>query len=424
MEEKLAAVPDPKLEITIRKNLILFFSGSLFSNLGTFMYNFAIGLYVLNLTGSGKSFAVSILFGLVPRIILSPFAGGLADKINRKTMTVCMDIASGILLLGIYVLTQFTDLSLILIYISSATLTVFNTFFGISLNASIPNLVDEKRLVKINSLKAVVDSIASIAGPMLGGLVFTFIGIQYFLLLNGISFLCSGISELFINFNIYNRKISDQTKALNLGHALKDGFRYIKKHKLIMGILKYALFLNFIVTSINISLPYTSVNVLGASAREYGFIQMGFPAGILIMSLIYMKVSKKQEQIFRKTTQGMFKLGFVFILLGLPSNPLLSFLSIQTHMVITFIISALVGMIIIAINIPIQVMLQTTIDDEYRGRVGGVISMMSQAITPFGILLFGFLVDQITSYLLPIISGILILAIATLMKNDKKMFQL
>ena len=93
-------------------------------------------------------------------------------------------------------------------------------------------------------------------------------------------------------------------------------------------------------------------------------------------------------------------------------------------MVITFIISALVGMIIIAINIPIQVMLQTTIDDEYRGRVGGVISMMSQAITPFGILLFGFLVDQITSYLLPIISGILILAIATLMKNDKKMFQL
>ena len=257
-----------------------------------------------------------------------------------------------------------------------------------------------------------VDSGASIAGPMLGGLVYSFIGIEYFLLLNGISFICSGISELFINFNIYNRQISEKTKAQSLGDTLREGFKYLKQHELILGILKYALFLNFIVTSINISLPYTSVQVLGASSSQYGFIQMGFPAGILIMSIIYTIVSKENINIFKKTTQGMFRLGIVFIFLGLPSNPLLSFLPNSIHM------------IIISINIPIQVMMQTTIDDEYRGRVGGVISMMSQAITPFGILLFGFLVDQISSYLLPIISGILILAIGILMMNDKKMLQL
>jgi MFS family permease len=151
---------------------------------------------------------------------------------------------------------------------------------------------------------------------------------------------------------------------------------------------------------------------------------MGFPVGILIMSLFYMNASKKQDKVFKKITQNMFKFGCIFIFLGLPSNPLLSFLPNEAHMVITFIISALLGMIIISINIPIQVMMQTTIDDEYRGRVGGVISMMSQAITPFGILLFGFLVDQISSYLLPIISGILILAIGILMMNDRKMLRL
>jgi len=424
MVEQLAPIPNPKLEKTIQKNLLLFFTGSLVSNLGTFMYNFAIGLYVLTLTGSGKTFAISILFGIVPRIILSPFAGALADKINRKTMTVCMDIASGVLLLSIYLITQFTDLSLMIVYISSATLTVFNTFFGISINASIPNLVDDKRLVKINSLRAMVDSGASIAGPMLGGLIYSFIGIEYFLLLNGISFICSGISELFINFNIYNRQISEKTKAQSLGDTLREGFKYLKQHELILGILKYALFLNFIVTSINISLPYTSVQVLGASSTQYGFIQMGFPAGVLIMSIIYTIVSKEHKNIFRKTTKGMFRFGIVFIFLGLPSNPLLSFLPTNIHMIITFIVSALLGMVIISINIPIQVMMQTTIDDEYRGRVGGVISMMSQAITPFGILLFGFLVDQISSYLLPIISGILILAIGILMMNDRKMLQL
>lgn len=424
MVEQLAPIPNPKLEKTIQRNLILFFTGSLVSNLGTFMYNFAIGLFVLTLTGSGKSFAISILFGIIPRIILSPFAGALADKINRKTMTVCMDIASGILLLSIYFIIQFTELSLILVYISSASLTVFNTFFGVSINASIPNLVDDKRLVKINSLRAMVDSGASIAGPMLGGLVYSFIGIEYFLLLNGLSFICSGISELFINFNIYGRQISEKTKAQSLGDTLREGFKYLKQHELILGILKYALFLNFIVTSISISLPYTSVQVLGASSSQYGFIQMGFPAGVLVMSIIYTIISKENKNIFKKTTKGMLRLGMIFIFLGLPSNPLLSFLPNSIHMIITFIVSVVLGMIIISINIPIQVMMQTTIDDEYRGRVGGVISMMSQAITPFGILLFGFLVDQISSYLLPIISGILILAIGVLMMKDKKMLQL
>ncbi|MCV6598863.1 MAG: MFS transporter [Alphaproteobacteria bacterium] len=189
------------LNPTIKKNIALYFAGALVSNLGTFMYNFAIGLYVLKLTGSGQTFAFSILFGMIPRIILSPFAGVLADKINRKKMTVLMDILSGVLLIFVYFVARTTTLSLVMIYASSALLTVFNTFFGISLSASIPNLVDKKRLVKVNSMRAMIDSVASIAGPLLGGVVYGLIGIEYFLLLNGLSFICSGISETFINLN-------------------------------------------------------------------------------------------------------------------------------------------------------------------------------------------------------------------------------
>jgi len=414
----------PALESTIKRNIILYVTGALVSNLGTFMYNFAIGLYVLSLTGSGSTFAISILFGMVPRIILSPFAGVLADKFDRKKMTVCMDLLSGLLLIGVYTVSRVTPLSLGIIYFSSAMLTVFNTFFGISLGSSIPNLVNKERLVQINSLRSMIDSVASIAGPLMGGIVYSFIGIEYFILLNGISFICSGISELFINFNIHGHKIDVETQTQSFKDTFKEGITYLKKHELIIGLLKYILFINFITASINISLPYTSVEVLGASSTQYGMIQMGFPVGILIMSLLYSMMNKDNTKIFKKTAGSMFYFGIFLMMLGLPSNPILSFLPNEYHMILIFIVSLLLGMIIITINIPIMTMMQLTIDDAYRGRVGGVISMMSQGIMPIGILVFGFLVDHISSYLLPIISGILILAIATIMMKDKKMLQL
>lgn len=415
---------DPKLESKIKKNILLYFAGSLVSNFGTFMYNFAIGLYVLTLTGSGQTFAISILFGMVPRIILSPFAGVFADKVDRKKMTVIMDLLSGILLVGVFTITQFTTLSLGIIYFSSALLTVFNTFFGISIGASIPNLVDEKRLVKVNSIRAMIDSTASIAGPLLGGIVYALIGIKYFILLNGLSFIFSGISEMFMDFNIHNKKISEATKAQSFGSTLKEGFVYLKKHELIIGLLKYLLFINFIASSLNIALPYTTINVLGASPTQYGFIQMGFPAGLFLMSLLYTFFNKKHKKIYQQTTRKMFQFGFMLLLLGLPSNPLLSMLPNHVHMIMVFVISFMLGMVIISINIPMQTMMQLTIDDAFRGRVGGVISMMAQSIMPIGILVFGFMVDRISSYLLPIISGILILAISLLMLKDKKLQEL
>jgi MFS family permease len=415
---------DPDLESTIKKNILLYFSGALVSNFGTFMYNFAIGLYVLSLTGSGQTFAFSILFGMVPRIILSPFAGVFADRFDRKKMTVMMDLFSGILLIGVFVTTQYTPLSLGIIYFSSAALTIFNTFFGISIGASIPNLVDEKRLVKVNSMRAMIDSTASIAGPFLGGIIYALIGIKYFILLNGISFIFSGISEMFINFNIHNREINPEAKSQSFGQTMKEGFGYLKDHKLIIGLMKYIILINFIASSIVIALPYTSVKVLGATPTEYGFIQMGFPAGLFVMSLLFTFFNKSHTNIFKKTTLSMFQFGLLMLLMGLPSNPILNMFPEQVHMILIFAISTLLGMVIISINIPLQTMMQLTIDDAFRGRVGGVISMMSQSIMPIGILVFGFLVDRINSYLLPIISGILILAIGLLMTRDKELQQL
>jgi len=200
---------DPKENI----NIILYLAGKIVSLLGTHIYTFAISLYILKTTGSGTSFALSVLLGMVPRIILSPVAGSLADKRNRKKMVVGLDTLSGIIVLGLVLVSSIYGLRLVFIYATTLLLAIVNTFFDVSIGASIPNLVSDKNLVKINSYTQASTSLAAIMGPILGGLVYGLVPLKLFLIINGISFLISAFSESFINFK-YNMRDSEEKEEI------------------------------------------------------------------------------------------------------------------------------------------------------------------------------------------------------------------
>jgi MFS family permease len=181
-------------------NLLLFSTGKLISIFGTSIYSFAMGLYVLNMTGSGLSFAATLVLGIIPAIIINPFAGVIADRFDKKKMVISMDLLNGIMLIAVFFLSSFYGLSIPVIYITTFMLTVFTTFFGVSLEAAKPNLVSLNRLMDINSISKIIDSFSSILGPMIGGMVFAFVDVKLFIIANGISFIFSAICEIFIDF--------------------------------------------------------------------------------------------------------------------------------------------------------------------------------------------------------------------------------
>jgi len=73
-------------------NLLLFSLGKFVSIFGTSIYTFAIGLYVLKVTGSGLSFATTLFFGLVPIILFNSIAGVMADRFDKKKVVIFMDL--------------------------------------------------------------------------------------------------------------------------------------------------------------------------------------------------------------------------------------------------------------------------------------------------------------------------------------------
>lgn len=213
-------------------NVFLFSIANFISLFGTSVYNFAISLYVLKLTGSGLNFATTLTISILSTVLINPFAGVLADKIDKKLLAVITDILNGILLLALYILTVKHTLNLPMIYVSTFFLNVFSTVYGITIEAAKPNLVSSKLLISINSINKIIESISSIVGPMVGGIIFALIDIRLFIIINAFSFGVSASLEIFINFNFNCSNYEKSKGNLNFFTDIIYAINYLKTKKM------------------------------------------------------------------------------------------------------------------------------------------------------------------------------------------------
>lgn len=403
-------------------NMILFSLGKLISLFGTYIYTFAIGLYVLKLTGSSLSFATTLAFSIIPMVIVNPIAGVLADKLNRKSLVVSMDILNGMLFLGLYFFSLSYGLSLTMIYFTTFIMTSFMTVFDVSMEASKPNIVSDDKLMKINSISTIIYSMSRILGPMVGGIVFAFINIELFILFNGISFILSGISEAFIDFNFNGSEVNEEKEIekINFAEDMIQGFRYLIQKKEVVELLIIFVFLNFSMgLSISVPLPFIINNLLKLSSKYLGIIQSAFPIGLIIGAFFVEKVSKKV--LYRKlliTMNLVISIGIIFT--GIPVLP---FRLIKEPMILLIYYSVtmfIIGVAISFIDVPIISILQKSISDEYRGRVLSLTFSLVKIALPLAFILSGILVKILPIYMLHVIgSSILIISsIISIKKNN------
>jgi MFS family permease len=407
-----------------KRNLILFSMGKLVSLLGTYIYTFAISLYVLKVTGSGTSFAFSILVGTIPRVVLSPIAGSLSDRVNKKKMIVGLDFLSGFVLLGLLVICMIYGIRLPFIYAASFILSIISTFFNNCFNAAIPSLVTDKSLMKINAYGRSIDSISQITGPVLGGVVFGLISMKLFFLINGISYLLSAVSEMFIDFNFNKarvRKLEENTK-LNLGTVwmdIKEVLKFIKGNQILSIVMPFSISCNFfIAASFSVVLPYVINNVLGMSPTQYGMIEGAVPVGMLLAAIVIGKLpeqSKKRKSLFI----GIMGMGIACILMGLPLMDMYVSLDLQVLFFLYMIVLFGLAIFIIMLDMPLMVVMQRTIPNDMLGRVMGVIGTISAGLTPLGILLAGVFIDIIPAYTVFFVTGIYFVIAAIIMNKAK-----
>lgn len=391
---------------TEKKNIVLYVIGTLISHLGSMLYAFTIGLFVLKQTGSSANFAATITFTILPIIFLSPFAGVIADQFDRKKVVVIMDTLNGILFISLFFIIQNNTLTLPLIYVTTFLSSLFVTIFGITFTSSLPQLVSDSSLTSINSISTVITAASSFIAPIVGGLLYAFISIETIIFINGVSFFISALIEYSIDFTYnYRGKISDQKETVF--KSIKTGVIYLKNTPKILNLIGIFIVFNLIFSiGVEVPLPYICITVLKMSPTQYGLINSFSPVGIILGAILINHMSKKIQlnKLIAITTLAF---SSIILLISVPGF-LKPYILTSLFIILYFaFIRFAFGMLLSMTDVPIISFIQKETDESFRGRILSIIISISKLVSPLALMLSGYFTERINPYLLPLGAGIL-----------------
>ena len=387
-------------------------------NLGYQVFVFAISLYILKQTGSALSFAINMICGILPRTIFSPIAGYLVDKYSKKMILITANIIDWLAVIGLLIVSLTHGLSLIAIYITTAIFSICGAFSSLAFSASITRLIDEERIQRAMSLNQMVVSIAAIAGPAIGGILYGLVSMGTFLIIYIISSFIDIALIATLDFNLFTAhaegKVEEQKKESFL-ESMKAGLAYAKLHQFLLILLSSALVINFFTGSMEIGYSYTLIKVLKMDSHRYGITESAFAVGMLVFSA-YLAARKEVKYPFVLAKWGIAGLGIVFIAMCLP---LVTPFSDNIVFIYYFVLNFLLGSLIILINTPLSVMMQKTIADEFKGRIFAIMETMATALIPLGTLIFGGLYDLLPAQWVMGTSGLFLIVFILFAFNNK-----
>ncbi|WP_353893680.1 MFS transporter [Proteinivorax hydrogeniformans] len=425
-------IDEKKANKIVKTNIALLIAGKLVSLLGSSIYSFAMSLYILQVTGSGLSFSLNLAISTVPRVVFGAVSGVVADRFDRKKLVVSLDILSGFIMMVLLAVGLIGELRLVYIYIATFLLSTCSTFFNTPLTASIPNIVDDKNLTRANSLSQSADSIATIAGPFIGGFIFALVNIHLFLLINGLSFIFSGISESFIDFNLRDKLCGKKEKTSDVPKErasdklkktfivdLVDGVKYMISQKWLIVFGLFVVFFNlFIMIGLTVPIPYMANQVWGFTPQQYGILSMMFPAGMLLGSLILAQLPQAKSN-YRRIMSCILTFSVMILLAGIVASDLIMLSNVQYLIVLTFLYLAM-AVSSIFINVPVTVTMQKLVPNDKLGRVYGALGTLAIGLSPIGAVVAGALVDLVSPWILPFSCGVIMVVLTFFMSKIKE----
>lgn len=303
-------------------------------------------------------------------ICLGPFAGVVADRFNRKWLIVGADIVRGLIYCSLAWLVFTGRLTLPILYITIGLAAICSQFFYPAISSSIP-LFPDKELERANSLNQMSVSLVNIVGYAAGGIMVALIGIPALLLINGLSFLASALSETFISIPLVTGTHVKAGARAFLGDII-TGFNYIRSNAALFKILQVAMVVNFFFAPYVILLPKFVNDFMGAGSDVYGFLLSAHMAGALLATLVISLTKFVQQNLWLVKWSMVVQASLMGTLPFLPIH--LWQLRIGVF--------AFAGLFNATLNIYFGAIVQRATEQKHIGKVFGVLGTMTQALQP------------------------------------------
>jgi MFS family permease len=357
------------------RNFAILWQGQLISDFGNAAFAVALGFWVLERTGGNTALMgiVEAAFA-IPGVLLGPFAGTVADRLNRKWIIIAADFIRGILFTSMGAMLLFDIFPFWAIYPLAILSGACGAFFSPAIASSIPEIVDRDELSKANSARGLSTSLSSLLGNSLGGWLFSALKAPLLILFNGLSFLYASTTQLFMKMPFVQR----ETQKQNILKDMIDGMKYTFGSKGIRTILLTAMFINFFaVVGLTLLTPlFQSTPEFGVAKYGYmmGCMMAGAVLGMLILSVVKIKPGQRA---------GLFGTSVMIMVCALVP---VGFLKNAAWM---FPLAFIAGITNAIVNTMLQTILQTTVPSANMGKVFGVLSTVMQSLQPIAMAISG-----------------------------------
>ncbi|MGL5051104.1 MAG: MFS transporter [Fusobacteriaceae bacterium] len=365
-----------------RNNRIIFFPGFMISVIGSAVFSFVTGFYLLETTEKVSSYAMNLFLFTIPLIIFGPLLGGFADKYSKKKLIIIGDLLNTILMLGIFFLWDKFD-KMTLIYVGTFFSSLFSNLVSVSFSSGVPRFFGKDWIVQANSLSQIINSISRILGPFLGGVIYGYGNIKLFILVNGISFFISASIELFLKIDTDKESLTHKTIGI------KEGIRYIFENLELKDFLIKFCLINFAaIVAIIIPVPYIVSKIFQLNSKALGLIQGTLPVGAILGAIL---VNKKRFSLNKKVFIGIFSLFFTtcFILF----LPYLTHIDISTGKSILILSMFISGLAFGILDVTALTYFQKNVPEKIRGKIMGLVTGIVKLIMPLAFFISGKLTD-------------------------------
>jgi DHA3 family macrolide efflux protein-like MFS transporter len=373
-------------------------SGQAVSLFGSNLVQFALVWWLTKKTGSATILATATLVALLPQIFLSPVAGALIDRWNRRLVLIVADGLIALFSLGLGVLFLLGKEQVWHIYVIMFIRSLGGAFHWPTMQASTSLMVPNAQLSRVAGLNQSLQGAMSIIAPPLGALLMSILPMFGIISIDVITAIIAIIPLFFLAIPQPATSTSVQ-KAVGFRAVFRDmgdGFRYVASWPGLLIILIVAALLNFLLNPAFSLMPLLVTEVFNGTAYHLGLLEAAFGIGVVFGGLALTAWGGFKRRIFI-VLFGLVGMGAGILMIGFTTGD--SIWMAVAGMAITGVMNPLV-------NGPLMAILQSTVDPAMQGRVFTLTASLSSAMSPLSLAIAGPLADKVGIPIWYLVAGI------------------
>jgi len=357
------------------RNFQLFFGGQLISNIGTWMQIIAQSWVVYQLGHSEFTLGLVAFASAIPILGIMPWAGVVLDRVSRRSVLILTQTGAMLLAFALAALSFTGAVKEWHVVVLAALLGVVNAFDAPARQAFVPDMVGKEDLPNAIALNSMMFNSARVLGPALAGLLLAIIGAAWCFTLNGISYLAVILSLFMMKLPPHR---ADHNPA-SPWQQLVSGVRYTMRNREMSGLILLSLVFSFFGISYATLLPAFVEKVLGQGAMAFGWVNAATGLGAVVGAFF----------LAHRISHG--RRGWLLVVTNISFPLILIAFAFMAYYPLALLLAFGLGVGFMVQFTTLNTLLQTRVEDAFRGRVMGLYSLTFFGFAPFGNLLIGYL---------------------------------